>query len=386
MNWDSLRSRGRRLFQAGIFLIAAAAAASWYFSPVPVVAFQVKSELLISEVMGTGTLEARVKSTVSPKISGRIEKILADQGDLVQAGELLFTLDDAELIQQAEIAQATLEFWKASLGRTEADLAQAKAVLDNARKVYERNRRLVTKRAVSEEENEESLEKLRIAEAGSARAQAAVSEASKQIMTAEKTLAYHNARLADTRVMAPFDGLIVKRFRDPGDIGVPGSPVLTLVSTEEIWVSAWVDETEMSRVRPDQPARVVFRSESGKDYRGIVSRIGKEADRETREFVVDVRVVSLPENWAVGQRAEVYVEVERKLAAAVIPTTFLIWRNDRPGIYVRAGDRAQWREVSLGLRGSESVEVKEGVEAGDTILIPAAGKNLALDAYRAKTR
>ena len=334
--------------------------------------------------MGTGTLEARVKSTVSPKISGRVNEILADQGDRVQAGQLLFTLDDTELKQQAEIAEATLEFWKASLGRIEADLAQSKAVLDNAQKIYDRNRKLMTKRAVSEEEIEESLEKLRIAEAGSSRSQAAVAEAIKQIATAEKTMAYHQARLADTRVSAPFDGLVVKRFRDPGDIGVPGSPVLTLVSTDEIWVSAWVDETQMSRVRPDQPARVAFRSEPDKNYEGKVARIGRETDRETREFVVDVRVVTLPANWAVGQRAEVYVEVERKPNVPVIPSGFLIWRENVSGVYRRKGDRAEWVAVKLGLRGAERVEVTEGVGVGDTILIPTAGKSMELDKYRVK--
>jgi RND family efflux transporter MFP subunit len=384
MNWESLRHRGRRIFQVVVIAAVATAAGYWYFAPVPVIAYQVRNDSIVSEVMGTGTLEARVKSTVSPKISGRVNEILADQGDRVQAGQLLFTLDDTELNQQAEIAQATLEFWKASLGRIEADLAQSKAVLDNAQKIYDRNRKLMTKRAVSEEEIEESLEKLRIAEAGSSRSQAAVAEASKQIATAEKTMAYHQARLADTRVSAPFDGLVVKRFRDPGDIGVPGSPVLTLVSTDEIWVSAWVDETQMSRVRPDQPARVAFRSEPDKNYEGKVARIGRETDRETREFVVDVRVVTLPANWAVGQRAEVYVEVERKPNVPVIPSGFLIWRENVSGVYRRKGDRAEWVAVKLGLRGAERVEVTEGVGVGDTILIPTAGKSMELDKYRVK--
>jgi len=76
------------------------------FSPVPVRGHRIEVGEIVAEVMGTGTLEARVKSTVSPKISGRIEKLLADQGDGVTAGQLLFTLDDAELKQQVEIPAA----------------------------------------------------------------------------------------------------------------------------------------------------------------------------------------------------------------------------------------------------------------------------------------
>jgi len=97
--------------------------------------------------------------------------------------------------------------------------------------------------------------------------------------------------------------LITRRDRDVGDIVVPGAPIFKLVSTKEMWVSAWVDETAMAGLAKGQPARVVFRSEPKKNYEGKVSRLGSEVDRETREFLVDVGVDTLPENWAVGQRA-----------------------------------------------------------------------------------
>ena len=63
--------------------------------------------------------------------------------------------------------------------------------------------------------------------------------------------------------------------------------------------------------------------------------MGREADRETREFVVDVRVVTLPENWAVGQRAEVYIEVDRKSAVPLLPAKFVFWRENIPGVFCR---------------------------------------------------
>jgi HlyD family secretion protein len=282
------------VFRLVVLLVLLSSVGYAYFAAVPVVEHRLETGSLIAEVMGTGTLEARLKSTISPKIAGRVREILVDQGDQVEAGQLLFTLGD----------------------RTLAD------------------RR-----------------------GGLSRSVAAQLEGRKQITTAEKSLAYSEARLADTQVVAPFDGLIVKRYRDPGDIGVPGSPILMLVSTQEIWVSAWVDETEMSRLHPNQSARVVFRSEAGKNYQGKVSRLGREADRETREFVVDVRVVTLPENWAVGQRAEVYVEVDRKSDVPLVPTKFVFWHGNTPGVFCRVGDRARWREITLGLRGAETVEV-----------------------------
>jgi RND family efflux transporter MFP subunit len=272
--------------------------------------------------------------------------------------------------------------WQASLERLQADHDQAKAVLESAQKDFERVHKLVANKIAPIEDGEKSIERLHIAEAGLLRAVAAQLEGRKQIATAERTLAYNEARLTDTRVTAPFDGLIVKRYRDPGDIGVPGSPILMLVSTNEIWVSAWVDETEMSRLHQDQTARVVFRSESAKSYQGNVSRLGREADRETREFIVDIRVATLPENWAVGQRADVYIEVDRKSSVPILPAKFVFWRGNSPGVFCLVGDHARWREVTLGLRGNENVEVTGGVSVGEIVLMPAAGKNVTLENQR----
>ena len=293
-------------------------------------------------------------------------------------------MDDAELNQQVEIAQATTAMWQASIARLQADQDQAKAVLDSAQKEFKRIQQLLRSNSISEDEAEKSTERLHIAEAGLARANAALLEGQRQITTSDKTLAFNEARLADTRVSAPFDGLIIKRYRDPGDIGVPGSPILMLASTTEIWVSAWVDETEMSRVHPDQRSRILFRSEPQECYEGTVSRLGREADRETREFVVDVRVESLPKNWAVGQRAEVYIEVERKDNVLLIPAKFIFYRANRTGVFCNVDGRAVWRPIKLGIRGLETAEVSEGLTVGESVLMPSAGKNVLLENHRVK--
>ncbi|RPI86713.1 MAG: efflux RND transporter periplasmic adaptor subunit [Planctomycetaceae bacterium] len=382
MNWQSIRRWTWPIVQAVVAISIVAAGLYWYFRPIPVVEHQVETGELIAEVMGTGTLEARVKSTISPKIAGRIREIPVDQGDRVQAGQILFTLDDAELNQQVEIAQATIDAAKAALDRLRADQRQTEAVRELARQTLARTQKLVARNAATVEDSERATEGLLVAESGVAKAAAALIEGHSQVTTAEKSLAYHESRLADTRVAAPFDGLIAKRYRDPGDIGVPGSPILLLVSTAEIWVSAWVDETEMSRLQPGQPARVRFRSQPGQSYQGEISRLGREVDRETREFIVDVRVLTLPENWAVGQRAEVYIEAERHTAALLVPTKFIVWRDATPGVFRKVDNRSHWQAVTLGLRTLETAEVTDGLAAGETVAMPVAGTSKSLENQR----
>jgi HlyD family secretion protein len=169
---------------------------------------------------------------------------------------------------------------------------------------------------------------------------------------------------------SPYDGLVVRRDRDPGVVVVPGSSILQLIDTREMWVSAWVDETSMAPLTVGQSARVVFRSEPGLSYPGEVARLGREVDRETREFLVDVRVQQLPSNWAVGQRAEVFIETGRQSEVVMIPQHFLLWRAGKPGVMVNEQGKAQWREINLGVSGQQDIEVTQGLSAGDEIIKP----------------
>lgn len=352
------------------------------FSPVPVSEHQVELGEIVADVMGTGTLEAHFKSTISPRISGRIQEVFVDMGDSVTAGKLLVKLDDVDRKPQVEIAQASVVVSQAALDRLQADRSQALAVLEQTAADHERALRLRLGGAISQEDVDKATAAWKIAQAGVARTDAALIEGRKQLIAAETSLAYRKALLGDTEIVAPFDGLIVQRQRDPGDIAVPGSAVLSLISTKELWITAWVDETEMSRVAIGQPVRVVFRSEPDKAYRGEVSRLGRQADRETREFTVDVRVLELPKNWAVGQRAEVYIRTARKTGVTVLPARYVLWRDGKPGVYIRQGQHAAWRDLTLGLSGRESVEVVAGLEPGDGVVVPADGKNTAIEGRR----
>jgi HlyD family secretion protein len=195
---------------------------------------------------------------------------------------------------------------------------------------------------------------------------------------AEKTLLYRKEQLAFTEIRAPYDGLIIRRDRNPGDVLVPGASLMQIVSLDELWVSAWVDETAIPALATGQPARIRFRSEPGRDYPGSVARLGREADRETREFLVDVRVAELPANWTIGQRAEVFIEIGRQADALLLPQEFLVWKAGQPGVFVDRDGRAQWRGVTPGLRGAQDIAIAKGLSVGEQVVRPTEGRKTAL--------
>jgi len=344
------------------------------FSPVSVVGHKVGRGEIIAEVMGTGVLEARIQAVISSKISGRIDRILVDQGDEVEKGQTLLRLDDSELRQQVEIARSVLSAASASVDRVQVDQTRAQIVLDQVRRDHVRNQTLFTNKTISTNEMEKSEKALSVAEADLASARAAVAESQKNLIVARNTLDYQLARLDDTVIKVPFKGLIVRRDREPGDVVVPGSSIFLLISTEEMWVRVWVNETEMEKVAPGQNARVIFRSEPERPFSGKIVRLGRETDRETREFLVDVRVESLPKNWSVGQRAEAFIKTAEKKDVVLLPARFIIRERDRTGVFIEERGKAVLRPIRIGLRGRENVEILEGLNPGDTIITPLDSK------------
>ena len=344
------------------------------FSPVPVIGQKVGSGEILVEVMGTGTLEARVQTVISSKISGRIDRIMVDQGDRVEKGHPLIRLDDSELTQQVAIARSTLSASTAAVDRVQADKTRARAVLEQVQRDQSRNQKLFAEKVISSSNIEKSELTLSVTMADLSRSEAAVIEAQKNLIVAQNTLDYHLARLEDTVIRAPFDGLIVRRDREPGDVVVPGSSIFLLISTQELWVRAWVDETEMETISSGQEARVIFRSEPNRPFPGEVIRLSRETDRETKEFLVDVRVESLPKNWSVGQRAEVFIKTAEKKEVVLLPSRLIVRKKDVAGVFVEAKGKALWRPVKIGLSGRQDVEILEGLHPGDTVITPMDNK------------
>jgi HlyD family secretion protein len=244
---------------------------------------------------------------ISSRVQGRIAGVYAEQNDIVTSGQLLVRIEAAD--REAELGQAlaSVETAKATRDRLQRERTGALVTKDQKFRDWERIRDLRVSDAVSLSQLEQADEQHRIAMAELARSEAALIEAQRAIEEAEQRIILQEAHLAETRIVAPFDGIIIRRNVDPGDFCVPGTTMLDLVSTDTLWVSAWVDESAVNQLLVGRTARIVFRASADQSFAGIVSRWNREVDRETRQFLVDVGMTERPGEWAIGQRAEVYI-------------------------------------------------------------------------------
>ena len=360
----------KTIIKAAIILIAAGIAFYfWKLSPVSVPTLEVKSSSIVQTVFGTGTLEGKTRLAVSPRETGAIKKLYADQGDMVKAGTLLAEMDADDILQQKRVAEAELAVAQAALQRIDAEIRSAKANLEYANSMFQRSEKLLSSNAESRSTYDKNRQNMLVAAADFEQAGKRRIEAESTLAKHQAQIAYYNTKLSETRLTAPFDALIVRRNREQGAIVNPGVSILDIVDTSTIWASAWVDETQIAHLQNGLAVDVFFRTLPQQRFGGKICRLWKETDRETREYKVDIALDRLPPNWTLGQRLEVFIKVNAPKQCVNIPTNLISWKNNSPFVLCIVDGKISECPVKLGIRSKDKVEIISGVQAGDKIVM-----------------
>ena len=366
-----------------IFLVAVTILYFWKFAPVNVPVFEVKSSSIQQTVFGTGSLEGKTRLSISPRATGAIRKLYADQGDTVKAGTLLVEMDADDILQQKRVAEAELAVAQAALLRIDAEIRSAKANLEYANSMFQRSEKLLSSNAESRSTYDKNRQNMLVAAANFEQAEKRRIEAESTLAKHRAQIAYYKTKLSETRLTAPFDALIVRRNREQGAIVNPGVSIMDIVDTSNIWASVWVDETQIAHLKNRLDADVFFRTLPQQRFQGKICRLWRETDRETREFKVDIALAQLPANWTLGQRLEVFIKINSPKLCVNIPARLISWKNNSPFVLCIVDGKITERPVITGIRSKDKVEIISGLQAGDKIVMQVQ-KNLKYTNRRIK--
>jgi RND family efflux transporter MFP subunit len=268
--------RGRPWIVVLLVLVALAATARMTGLRPPLVSVAaVKRGDVAAEVEGTGTVTADVLAHISSKITGRVEAVFADEGDVVQKGHVLAALDQTDLRRQVEKARAQL----ATANETARELQN------------ESNRRQTL---LAHNELSTTVEQAQQYARNYAVAQRAVEAVEADLGSAEYNLSL-------TQIPALTSGIVTKRLVNLGDSVVPGEPMFTVADTSLIYVSANIDQNLARKVTKWQKASVFLRGRDDHPLVGHVLRIDPQADAATEETVAEVTFKIPPDQFQLGQ-------------------------------------------------------------------------------------
>lgn len=341
-----------------------------YFWTSPALAYRVDIRPVTWTLSGPGILDATDRVVVTARLSGRLTWIGVDRNDPVVAGQTVARLQDQDLESSREAARA--DFEAATRGVEQAKLARVRAAagLEKLKLDLDRRRRLIVTGSVSHADLDAAEYALKQAQAEVDGADVAIDRATAQARSAEAAVALAQARFDDVTLRSPLNGLVVTRERNVGDILLVGSPVMQVVAPSSVIVSARFDESIMGALSVGQATRIQFASVPDRSFDGKVIRIARQVDQETREFLVDISLDSLPTNWALGQRTKVQIDIRSSSKLPLLPLRFVRREDGKPVVWVLVGGHASWRQVVLRHSIGPLVEIEHGLAENDIVLDP----------------
>lgn len=340
-----------------------------WIAPISAHAHRVRAGQIVDEVFGRGTIESQREAQLGFDLVGRLSEVLVDEGARVSLGQALARLYPEQARADLRAATSGVAAARSSLVRLAAEEQRAVAALQAATREQRRATELGTLGAVTTQQLDLAEDALRTARADLDRVLAQRVEATRSIDVAQGGAAQRGATMLRATLLAPFPGLITRRLREPGDTVAVGTTVLRLVDTEHVYVSAWIDETMLGHIHEGQRAQITLPGRA-EPTPATVERVGWESDRQSHELLVDVTPTKPLGRIAMGQRADVWIATRTKKGVVIVPTSYV--RRDTAGAYCyvdRAG-RVEKARVRRGIQGRDTLEIRDGLRVGDTVLAP----------------
>ncbi|OOG27715.1 efflux transporter periplasmic adaptor subunit [Thioalkalivibrio denitrificans] len=301
----------------------------------------------------TGSLTAASRVEITPRVSGRLDRIYVDIGDTVRRGDRLASLD-TELFEQ-ELQQA-----RAELAVARASLSEAQASLEAARRALTRTRELREQRVASQSELDAAQTEVQAQEAR-------VELARSQIDQREAAVRGAQIRLSYTELFAVWHGedserLVAERFADEGAILQANMPVLALVEPNPLRAVVFVTERDYARLRPGQEVVLTTEAYPGETFAGIVSRLAPEFRETSRQARVEINVPNPDLRLRPGMFVEASIRVRHIENATIVPVDALVERGGAPGVFRimddDEGPRVRFVPVGTGVRDGNWVEIR----------------------------
>jgi len=281
----------------------------------------------VEEVVGT--IRAKLQATLEAKVSGRIDQLPVALGQQVKRGELIARLVAPEV---------------------RARLDQAEAGLQQAERDWKRLSALFDQQALTRSEYDAADARYQVAKAEVAEAQ---------------------AMLTYVEVLAPFDGVITKKWVDVGDWAAPGKPLIDIEDPAALRLEADLPETIASKVRREAQMQLRVDSIPG-ELSGTVKEIAPTADPVSRTLRVKLDLALNPALRS-GQFARLLVPLGESTSLRV-PVSAVVLRGQMEIVFVAANQRAQLHLVKTGRRINDEVEILSGLENGNVVVVEGAGQ------------
>jgi multidrug efflux pump subunit AcrA (membrane-fusion protein) len=353
--------------------------------PIEVETARVASREVRRVVNSVGTLYPYEEVIVSAEVDGPVEKVNVDLGDRVAEGEVLVQISDEE--QRYLVAQTEAQLWQAleRLGlrnenekvqdiRATPEVRRAQADLTDAEQRFRRVRELAEQGIGSRQALDEAEARLHALQAAYDAALNQTRNLIREVERSRAMLELQRKKLRDTKVLAPFSASVKERQVTVGQFVRANTPLLTLVKVDPIRLRAEVSERMAPWIKLGQLAEVSVEAFEGRQFRGKIWRISPTVDQSKRTFLVEALIDNRAGDLKPGSYARVRMATDRVERIQLIPALAVNYVFGSNKVYVLRGDTVEARDVKLGDRYDDEVEILEGLEGNETVATTQVGR------------
>jgi RND family efflux transporter MFP subunit len=345
----------------------------------PIKAEAVRQESVRRAVDVVGTLAAVDQVTISSEADGKVSRILADLGDRVSAGQALIQLDHEKQQYTFDQQQAALARTLAQYGASDPqhlpeiektpDAQRANADLIQATQAFDRAEELFKRTLISQQALDDARTTLQSKRAGYNAALQNAKNLRASIQASEAAMNLAGRQLRDTEIHAPFDGYVEKRLVNLGELVKAQMPVMAIVRLDPLKVIAEIPEKMAPWITAGQPVGLQVDAYQGRTFTGKVSRISPGVTTSTRAFPFEALVPNKDTVLKPGTFARVHIESGKVDTVLTVPYAALQYRYGVNRVFVANGNKLAIRELAVGERLGDRIEVVSGVKAGELVAV-----------------
>jgi RND family efflux transporter MFP subunit len=327
-----------------------------------------------------GTLAAQDEVAVAFKVTGRIESMPVDLGDLVKQGQVIATLDKTDLRLAVSQSEAALEQARARLGLApgvdsgtvdiqKAPLVQqARASLEEARLARDRARQMMDEKLIAKADYDTAEANFQIADGRYQDALDEIRNRQATLLQRRSELELARQMLADAELRAPIAGAVLMRAGSVGQFVAPGTSVVTLVRMHPLRLQLPVPERAATGVRIGQEIVLQLENDTA-SYRGQVTRLSPAIDPINRTLMVEAAIPNESNRLKPGSFVRASLVTQRGDEALFIPADSLVVFAGIEKVYLVSDGKSAERLVRTGRRDGNRIEVVEGLQAGDRVVV-----------------
>ena len=340
-----------------------------------------------AELSASGYVVAQRRAAVASKGTGRLVELTVREGSLVKQGDLIGRLDATDVQAAIGATQAGVLQAQAAKAQAEAALGQARAELANAEVELKRQQDLRAQGFVSGQAVDGADRRLAVARSALATQQAAIVSAQAAIGQSQAQVRVQQVNQANTEIRAPFNGVVLVKNANVGDMITPFSSasgtsgaVVTMADLATLEVEADVSESNVARIKPDQPVEITLDALPDVRFRGSVSRIVPTVDRAKATVMTKIRFEALdarilPEMSAkVSFLSKAATAEDQKPVIALNPKA-IVQREGKPVVFRLKDDQVEQVSVTPGRKIGDVQEVTGGtLKSGERVVLNPGDK------------